>query len=138
MVVSGLLISLKNKEFDKLKDIYNSFKSLPYAIELDSHGVKVGIVHAEVPGQDWETWYKLDKYSDMEVEHQLAVAVWSRTKYDKSNQEIVKNIDTVLSGHTPTDSGEVESLGNQMFCDAGSFFRHKLNFIEIGNINERN
>ena len=43
----------------------------------------------------------------------------------------VKGVDFVLTGHTPTKSGEIEILGNQVFADLGSFFRGKLSIIEI-------
>lgn len=110
--------------------IYETFKSLPLAIELVSRsGKKVGIVHAEVPYGDWEQFKNITK-AELKWNGE-AVAQWARTKYDRQNQDFVKNIDLVLVGHTPTESGNVEVLGNVWYCDAGSFFRNKLNFFEI-------
>ena len=43
----------------------------------------------------------------------------------------VEGVDFILCGHTPTKSGEIEILGNQVFADLGSFFRGKLSIIEI-------
>lgn len=110
--------------------IYKSFKSLPIAIELESRSSrKIGIVHAEVPGNDWN-YFKEMTNTELKWNGE-AIAQWARTKYDKKNTAYVKNIDTVLVGHTPTDSGDVEFLGNVVYCDAGSFFRNKLNILEI-------
>lgn len=110
--------------------IYETFKSLPLAIELESRsGKKVGIVHAEVPYGDWEQFKNITK-AELKWNGE-AVAQWARTKYDRQNQDFVKNIDLVLVGHTPTESGNVEVLGNVWYCDAGSFFRSKLNFFEL-------
>ena len=109
--------------------IYETFKSLPLAIELLTPTEKVGIVHAEVPYGDWDKFKKMTK---PELEYNgYAVAQWARTKYDKQNQDFVKNIDRVLTGHTPTNSGDVEILGNVWYCDLGSFFRNKISFIQI-------
>lgn len=47
--------------------------------------------------------------------------------------------DGVDVGHTPTDSGKVETYGNMMFIDGGSFFNHEINLVEIdANFLERN
>lgn len=110
--------------------IYHMFKSLPLAIELESRsGKKVGIVHAEVPCGDWK-WFS--EMTDAELRwNGEAVAQWARTKYDKQDKTAVKNIDEVYVGHTPTNTGKVEQLGNVFYTDAGSFFRNKINFVEI-------
>ena len=110
--------------------IYESFKSLPLAIELETRsGKRVGIVHAEVPCGDWE-WFK--GMTKAELDHSgYAVAQWARSRYDKQRVDNVIGIDYVLVGHTPTKTGDVEMLGNVVYTDAGSFFRGKLNFIEI-------
>lgn len=115
---------------EKQQQIYQMFKSLPLAIELESRsGKKVGIVHAEVPCGDWK-WFS--EMTDAELRwNGEAVVQWARTKYDKQDKGIVKNIDEVYVGHTPTNTGKVEQLGNVFYCDAGSFFRDKINFVEI-------
>ena len=109
--------------------IYESFKSLPLAIELLTPTEKIGIIHAQVPRGCW------DKFKDMSTQEMewegYATAQWARTKYDKSDKGVISGVDFVLSGHTPTNSGEIEQLGNQLYCDLGSFFRSKISFIEV-------
>lgn len=110
--------------------IYDVFKSLPLAIELLlPDGEKIGIVHAETPYGDWDMFKNI---SSLELDwHGIATAQWSRSKYDRKNLDVVAGVDVVITGHTPTKSGDVEQLGNNLFIDAGSFFRDKIHFIEI-------
>lgn len=118
------------EKLQTVKAIYEAFKSIPLAIELESRsGRKVGIVHAEVPYEDWEQFKNITK-AELEWNGE-AIAQWARTKYDKRDESLIKNIDRVLVGHTPTESGNVEVLGNVWYSDAGSFFRNKLNFFEV-------
>lgn len=110
-------------------DVYQSFKSLPLAIELLTPTEKIGIVHAQCPYNNWEEFKKMPK---LELEFNgYATAQWARTNYDRQWQETVKDVDRLLVGHTPTNSGDVEILGNVWYCDLGSFFRNKISFIQI-------
>lgn len=114
---------------EKQKAIYEAFKSLPLAIEIESPNGLIGVIHAEVPYGDWE---KFRNISDIELEYNgCATAQWARTKYDKQDDSDVKGLKVLLSGHTPTNSGEVERLGNVFYSDIGSFFRNKICFVEI-------
>lgn len=115
---------------EKRIEIYQMFKGLPLAIELESRsGRKVGIIHAEVPYGDWKNFEGITQ-AELKWNGE-AVAQWARTKYDKQDKTPVKNIDEVLVGHTPTNSGEIEVLGNVKYSDLGSFFRGKVAFYEI-------
>lgn len=110
--------------------IYDVFKSLPLGIELTSKSdKKVGIVHGECPYGNWDK-FKYATGAELRWNVQ-AVAQWARTKYDRKNTSDVMGVDMLLVGHTPTDSGGVEKLGNVFYTDAGSFFRNKINLIEI-------
>lgn len=112
------------------KAIYQAFKELPLSIELLlPNNVKVGIVHADCPFNDWNKWTNITK-AELEWNGK-ATAHWSRRNYDRGVPVNVKGVDFVLTGHTPTKSGEIEILGNQVFADLGSFFRGKLGIIEI-------
>lgn len=114
---------------EQQKVIYESFKSLPLAIELLTPTEKIGIIHAQVPRGCWNQFKAM---SPQELDWEgYSQAQWARTKYDKSDKGVISGVDFVLSGHTPTKSGEVEQLGNQLYCDLGSFFRGKISFIEV-------
>ena len=90
----------------------DAFDSLPYAIEIDTADGSVGIVHAEVPGNDWAN---VDGIVD-DVETML----WARTKFKKQDATEVANIDRVYVGHTPLK--HVVQLGNVHYIDTGSVF----------------
>ncbi len=112
------------------KVIYQTFKELPLAIEiLLPNGKKVGIVHAGVPYNDWEQFTKITK-AELEWDG-LNTCLWDRTQYDSKSEVVVKGIDTVYHGHSPTNSGNIEKFGNRVYCDLGSFFRDKISFVEI-------
>ena len=112
------------------KAIYQAFKELPLSIELLlPNNVKVGIIHGDCPFNDWNKWTNI---TEEELEYGgKATAQWSRRNYDRDVPVNVKGVDFILCGHTPTKSGEIEILGNQVFADLGSFFRGKLSMIEI-------
>lgn len=112
------------------KALYESFKSLPLAIELETKsGKTVGIVHAEVC---YNSWTKFKNATKMEITWNVeSTALWARTRYDKQDTSIVEGVDRVYVGHSPTNSGEVEVLGNVHYIDLGSFFRGKLAMEEI-------
>lgn len=112
-----------------VKAIYETFKSLPLAIELLTPTEKIGVIHAECPYNNWDEFKKMTKH---EIElNGYATAQWARTNYNNQRQETVKGVDRLLVGHTPTESGGVEILGNTWYCDAGSFFRDKISFIQL-------
>lgn len=112
------------------KVIWQTFKELPLAMELlMPSGNKVGIVHAGVPYNDWDQFKKITK-AELDWDG-LNVCQWDRTQYEQQGQEVVKNIDLVFHGHSPTVTGLVEQYGNRVYCDLGSFFRDKISFMEI-------
>ena len=116
-------------EDDHLTAIYESFKSLPLAIEMHTPTEVIGIIHAQVP---YNNWNEFKKASETElVWNAEATAMWSRHNYDYKIAVQVEGVDRVLVGHTPTESGEIEVLGNVHYCDLGSFFRNKISFIQL-------
>lgn len=107
-------------------EIYETFKSLPLAIEIITPNEKIGIIHAECPYNDW------DKFKTSQVSDSILNTVqWARNNYTRRWQGVVQGVDRLMVGHTPTDSGEVEVLGNTWYCDLGSFFRGNISFIQL-------
>ena len=110
--------------------IHDVFKSLPLGIELilpNDH--KIGIVHAEVPYNDWDQFVEITK-AELNWDGQTT-AQWARNWYNNSYTGKVKGVDFVLAGHTPTISGSPELYGNMVFADGGSFFNDHVNLIEL-------
>lgn len=114
-----------NGKMDEIMAIYETFKSLPIAIELLTDKEKIGIVHAEVPYNDWNRFK--EESHPMEEE----ITQWARANYYRGKEVVVGGVDRILCGHSPTESGEVEVRGNVWYCDTGAFFTGKLAFFEI-------
>ena len=114
---------------DLMKAIYESFKSLPLAIELLTPTETIGIVHAQCPYNSWDEFKKMTK-AEMDY-NGGAIAQWARTNYDKQADIQIKGVDRLIVGHSPTMSGEVEVYGNTTYADLGSFFRGKISFIQL-------
>lgn len=118
-------------DLDKIL-IHEAFINMPIGIELLlPNDKKIGIIHAEVPYNDWNQFLNITK-AELEWDG-LATAQWARRWYSSKYQGKVSNIDLVLVGHTPTDSGRCEKLGNMLFIDGGSFFNDNINLVEINN-----
>lgn len=125
----GWFWSLVGAERQAIRDIVST---LPVAIEIDSPAGKVGIVHAEVPGDDWGNfsteWIERDH-----LEHH---AMWSRKLIKmRSNESFIRewmgvaNIDLVFVGHTPVE--EPTTIGNVSYIDTGAVFNRKLTMVEL-------
>lgn len=112
-----------------LDAIYESFKALPLAIELLTPTEKIGIIHAQCPYNNWDEFKKM---TGAELDFNgAATAQWARTNYDKQFALTVEGVNRLLVGHTPTNTGEVEVLGNTWYADLGGFFRDKISFIQL-------
>jgi serine/threonine protein phosphatase 1 len=94
---------------------------MPYAIELDIGGFKIGIVHAEVCGGDWERMRR-GTFTTQSV-------IWNRSKIENEIDDNVSGIDVVVSGHSIVASPA--KLGNQYFIDTGSFCTGNITVIDV-------
>lgn len=116
-------------DLDKIL-IHEAFSNMPLGIELLlPNGSKVGIIHAEVPYNNWNKWLNITK-AELEWDG-AATAQWARSWYSTKYNGRVEGVDLVLVGHTPTDSNDIEQYGNMVFIDGGSFFSGKINLIEL-------
>lgn len=99
---------------EKQRKIQSALMELPIVITVDTEHCsrKIGIVHAEYPCNDWN--FINDVVSD---ENQRDMMLWSRDKYELKDQEVVRNIDRIYVGHTPTK--QLELLGNTWYMDSG-------------------
>ena len=121
-------INLPN--YDKLRYI-KAFEKLPSVFEIDiPNGKRIGIVHAEVPTDDWlEFKYKFDDYAED--------ALWSFIKFEqfknnKSIDRVIDNIDYVIHGHSSVPT--LMQGGNVLYIDTGALSK-KLTILEINNPN---
>jgi serine/threonine protein phosphatase 1 len=105
---------------DEQRRIASRFSELPLAIELDADGLRVGIVHAEVPRNNWRSF-------DTDRKEYEEIALWSRERIEGMDEAEVEGIDEVFVGHTPLK--DVVQLGNVTYLDTGAVFGHRLTLL---------
>lgn len=120
---------LDSGQHSLVKAIYETFKSLPLAIEVITDTEFIGVVHAQCPYNDWNEFKKM---TNAELQWSgVSTAQWGRDNYRNKSTVTVKGVDRLLVGHNPTESGSIEVYGNTWYCDLGSFFRDKISFLQI-------
>ena len=106
--------------------IANKFSKLPIAIELESKGELIGIVHADCPFNDWNDF----KFKLQNPDRNLILeCIWNRDRIKNKDQTSINNIDRVYHGHTVLEN--VEVYGNRYYIDTGAVFYDKLTIIEL-------
>ncbi len=112
---------------DQRAEIAIAFSALPVAIEVETAGGLVGIVHATCPRDTWAAFastlrgieHSPEHLASMEVQSMLANALWSRDKVMQLDDSVVADIRAVVVGHTPVQNPT--SLGNTIFIDTGAW-----------------
>ena len=98
---------------------YDAYSDLPIVIELETEKGLIGIVHADVPENDWATFVDgLRSYN--RSAGFMDSALWSRDRYNYKDISIITGIDLVVVGHTVVK--EPLQLGNVLYIDTGACF----------------
>lgn len=108
--------------FDQQQAYAELFAAMPLAIQIETPTGTVGIVHAEVPGNDWHRLRSPDKQAE-------EVALWARERVSFGDDSLVANIDRVYVGHTPLE--RPAQLGNVHYIDTGAVFGRELTIVQI-------
>lgn len=104
------------------QDFAAAFAALPVAIELQTEGGLVGIVHADVPGSSWPMFVEAlenPALSNSARERMIDQAQWSRDRIDKLFRDDVAGVRAVVVGHTPVE--RFTSLGNVHYIDTAAW-----------------
>jgi len=123
---------------DDLEPYYQALVELPIAIELSlSDGVKVGLVHAELPLVcSWqevsETLSEKAKRDNRTSSALIYNMLWGRGQTDSNEAkygliEPVKAVDHVFHGHTIL--GSITTCGNRTFMDLGAYNTGSLGLV---------
>ncbi|MFP5226228.1 MAG: metallophosphoesterase [Acidobacteriota bacterium] len=112
---------LLSLELEQRIAVANAFAALPLAIEIESPGGIVGIVHADVPHRmSWGQFISIldqgkndDQFPDV-----VEFALWSRLRIERGIRRQVAGIDAVFVGHSMLE--EPFTLGNVHFIDTGA------------------
>jgi serine/threonine protein phosphatase 1 len=101
-----------------------AFDALPVAIEVETEGGNVGIVHADCPFPACRDFVVSLDDANMSNKMRKAVfeaALWSRERIQDEDRSGVPDIRALIVGHTPLKKPAV--LGNVHYIDTGGWFR---------------
>ncbi|QDH46512.1 putative serine/threonine protein phosphatase [Aeromonas phage LAh_9] len=121
----------ESMSWDQLEGFGESMSKLPYVIEIEFLGKRIGVVHAEVP-PEYTTWDSFLK--DLE-ENPVARqrSIWSRDiLYGRVSNDFEKTllgIDHLVHGHTVVDYPTI--IGNRHYIDTGHVFGQYLTIAEF-------
>lgn len=101
----------------------DAFNDMPFAFEIETEHGLVGIVHAEVPDNDWNSIHTKP------LEEIEPVLTWSRRKVRARETDMVQNISRVIVGHTVLPDPIV--LGNTWYIDTGAVFYDVLTIVRL-------
>lgn len=112
------------------KYIIDEFEKLPIAMEIQYKGKTYGIVHAEVPYDDWDLFKKgLLAQESIGTRTVQDCAMRNRATFKKDYVDI-KNIDKVYLGHSVSKG--IKYVGNCSFIDTGAVFGRYLTIVRLG------
>ncbi len=96
-------------------DYAMAFQKLPTAIEIETGGGIIGVVHAECPSSHWDFFANRLRMGGIVAQTAADAAMWSRNRIDFRDADAVYGVKAVVVGHTPVN--EVVSLGNTIYID---------------------
>lgn len=115
-------------EHTKQKEIAFGFESLPFMIEVETpNRTTFGIVHADVPWNDWGKTKERLYQEDTQVKNYL---IWSRDRVNGYTQGDVVGVDYLVVGHTPLP--EYQQENNILRLDTGAVFKGKYTEYDKG------
>ncbi len=118
----------------KQLEIINLFKELPLVIEVGLANKKIGIVHADIDINDWNSFKEDIAKGDYKIPGITSAytnALWGRgrIRHHSDYYDIVKNIDEIYLGHTIVK--EHTQIDNCHYIDLGSSFTKRLCIIRV-------
>ncbi|HEY2257381.1 MAG TPA: metallophosphoesterase [Variovorax sp.] len=103
---------------------------LPMAIEVQTSDGPVGLVHADLPSDDWLDLAKIDWRALDKLDSEAGQCLWSVQRHATRDRGGVRNIRAVVHGHKTIPVAEV--LGNVHFIDTGGWHpAGRFTFIEL-------
>lgn len=113
------------------KLIAQALDTLPYLIEIDTSGGRVGIVHAEIHGDSWDEFAEaLDGAESNNKRRRLhEIALWARTRITHNKKGLIRDLAYLYVGHTPVQ--RPVQLGNVRYIDTGAVFGRELTILPL-------
>lgn len=118
---------------DQQEKIFRQFAELPFILEINYRGHKVGVVHGDIHVNDWNQFKGLFTQPDTDwIERLQNSIIWGRTRvhhHDKGGYTNVSGVDAIFLGHTIMK--EITQLDNCFYIDTGAYHTGDLSFAII-------
>jgi serine/threonine protein phosphatase 1 len=115
------------------REFADAFDALPYAIELETEGGLVGIVHAECP---FDSFRLLETALAAEPSNRFEsikdCCIWSRSRIEDRHEGEVTDVRAVVVGHTPMENWT--SLGNHIYIDTMGWRGRQFTFLDAATL----
>lgn len=113
-------------DLETQKIIVKHFSVLPVAIEVETDNGLVGIVHADCPFNNWNTFVHELEEADREL---VLKCIWNRDRIRNPDNTVIQNIHKVYHGHSVLKTDVL--LGNRHYIDTGAVFNNYLTIREL-------
>lgn len=110
---------------DELRRIGHRLRALPLAIEVETSGEPIGLVHADFPCDDWRL---IDTPFS---EDDIGISLWSTMRFDRLYSAKVRNVRALIHGHLTVSTAQ--QIANVFFIDTGGWMlgRGHFTFIDL-------
>jgi serine/threonine protein phosphatase 1 len=112
--------------------IAQQLSTLPLGIQIETARGCVGVVHAEVPHDDWQQFIQMSANIKTPRDYQIVAtsALWLRDRINTLRCNPVLGIQHVFVGHSPQE--KIRELGNVSYLDGGAYKENgRVNMIPI-------
>lgn len=108
-----------------------AFNELPVCIEVETAEGLVGLVHADIEGDDWAAFTEqlASPRSHNHLRQLMEAALWSRDRISAKRIAEVSGVAYMYVGHTPVQ--QPVALGNVCYVDTGAVFGRGLTVMEL-------
>lgn len=104
----------------------DAFLKLPICIDVMTKNGLVGLVHAEIHGNNWFDFLRKIHENNTAA---IMYALWNRDRIEENNNSNIIDLYKLYVGHTPVES--ITSLGNVQYIDTHSYNRTVFDIIEL-------
>lgn len=111
------------------EEISQCLACLPVAIEVETEGGLVAIVHADVYGHSWEKFKARLEMGGIIAQEAIDACQWSRERFHYGDESLISDVRAVVVGHTPVD--EVVVLGNTHYIDTMGWHRGHFTLLDL-------
>lgn len=124
----GWFLSMEDEHQQRMA---TALDTLPLCIEVETAAGLVGIVHADIAGNDWKAFTDQveSPRSNNHAKALAETAMWSRDRIREMDHSEVTGLALMFVGHTPVK--QPTRLGNVCYIDTGCVFGRALTMLQI-------